>query len=367
MDLEQFHKILLEIAFPDRVYTRTQFIGAAVRGVFYMVEKDSRPGFAERFIPSKNDPPNVRKLKIVSIVAALVFVTAMSILAVYFIRVAQNRMEIEEQRKRRAEAEISVITQATTTDPVTETEEPVETEPPPLVMRPFFESFIEENPDTAGWITVPNTNIDNVVVQTTDNDYYLDKDFHGNKNIAGQIYVDYRCIINDYDKNQTDNVVVYGHNQADQSMFGTLKKYKIKKDNTKNFDFYLQNPTFTFSSLYEEYTYKIIAMFVIEVEPYQTRDGIVFDYHNFVNFTKKRSFDTFSENVMARTAVYTGVDFNKNDKFMTLSTCSNEFEPSRFVVIGRRVRDGESPEVDTSLAELNMDMLEPDYSFIYSR
>ena len=150
-------------------------------------------------------------------------------------------------------------------------------------------------------------------------------------------------------------------------MFGSLKNYKIKKENTKNFDFYLKNPTFSFSSLYEDYTYKIIAMFVVEVEPYQTRDGIVFDYHNFVNFTKNRPFDTFTENIMARTAVNTGVDFNEKDKYITLSTCSNEFEPSRFVVIGRRVRDGESPEVDTSLAEINTDMLEPDYSFIYSR
>ena len=329
--------------------------------------KDAKPGFAERFIPSRNDSSSVRTRKICTIIFAVVFVASVSVLAVYFAQQARNRWEIEEQRRRRAEAELAVITQATTTTPPAETEESVETEPPPLVIRSFFESFIEENPDTAGWITVPNTNIDNVVVQTDNNDYYLDKDFHGNKNIAGQIYIDFRCIINDYDNNQTDNVVIYGHNQADQSMFGSLKKYKIKKDNTKNFDFYLQNPTFTFSSLYEEYTYKIVAMFVVEVESYQTRDGVIFDYHNFINFTSKRPFDTFSENVMARTAVNTGVDFDENDKFITLSTCSNEFEPSRFVVIGRRVRDGESPTVDTSLAEINTDMLEPDYSYIYSR
>ena len=108
-------------------------------------------------------------------------------------------------------------------------------------------------------------------------------------------------------------------------------------------------------------------MFVIEVEPYQTRDGLIWDYHNYVNFTKKKSFSAFEENLLARTAVNTGVDFNEDDKFITLSTCSNEFEPSRFVVIGRRVRDGESPEVNVSLAEINSDMLEPDYNFIYNQ
>ena len=164
-----------------------------------------------------------------------------------------------------------------------------------------------------------------------------------------------------------DNLIIYGHNQADGTMFGTLKKYKIKKDYTKNFDFYLENPTFTFSNLYEDYTYKIIGMFVIEVEPHQTRTGEIWDYHNYVNFTKKKTFESFKENILARTAVNTGVDFNEDDKYITLSTCSNEFEPSRFVVIGRRVRDGESPEVDTSLAEINEDMLEPDYNFIYNQ
>lgn len=326
--------------------------------------KNTGSGFMSRFIPMKGDSKQEMIRKIVTIISAVIFITAVAVLTGYLVRQAQNRREIERQRE--LHNSVSVITQATTTAP-SETEGTVETEPPPLVMLSNIESFVQENPDTAGWLTVPNTKIDNVVLQTDNNDYYLDRDFYGNKNIAGQIYVDYRCIINDYDKNQTDNVIIYGHNQADLSMFGSLKNYKIKKDNTKNFDFYLNNPTFSFSSLYEEYTYKIIAMFVIESDASQTRDGVLFDYHNFVNFTKKRPFDVFTEKIMERTAVNTGVEFDKNDKFMTLSTCSNEFSDSRFVVIGRRVRDGESPEVDTSRAEINTDMLEPDYSYIYSR
>ena len=144
--------------------------------------------------------------------------------------------------------------------------------------------------------------------------------------------------------------------------------YKITKQNTSNFSFYKEHPTFKFSTLYEEYEYKIIAMFVIEVNPEQTRDGQIFDYHNYIYFDDNVwKYDTFIENVMARTAVDTGVDVNENDKFVTLSTCSNEFEPSRFVVIGRRVRDGEDPTVDTSAAVLNEDAVEPDWSYIYSR
>lgn len=321
----------------------------------------------DKLLPRRGDSKVELARKIVTLVCCVVLIASLAILAWYFVQQAKNQSDIDDMRNKHTSA-ATVITPATTTETTAPSDTtPVETEPPPLVLLESMKGFVEDNPDTAGWITVPNTNIDNVIVQTDNNDYYLDKDFDGNYNIAGQLYIDFRCIANDYNDNQSDNLIIYGHNQADGTMFGTLKKYKIKKDSTKNFDFYLENPTFTFSNLYEEYTYKIIGMFVIEVEPYQTRDGLIWDYHNYVNFTKKKSFSAFEENLLARTAVNTGVDFNEDDKFITLSTCSNEFEPSRFVVIGRRVRDGESPEVNVSLAEINSDMLEPDYNFIYNQ
>ncbi|MDE6764453.1 MAG: class B sortase [Oscillospiraceae bacterium] len=323
-----------------------------------------KKSFLDSFIPRAGDSRSAVMRKIVTDISVVVLAVALVILAWYFVQQAKIKADIEKQRE--MHSSISVITQSTTPPPETE-ETATETEPPPLVVLDSMSALLEQNPDTAGWLTVEGTQIDNVILQTDDNEYYLDKDFYGNRNIAGQIYIDYRCIANDYNKNQSDNLVIYGHNQADSTMFGTLKNYKIKKENTRNFDFYKEHPTFKFSNLYEEYTYKIVALFVIEVEPYQTRDGVIFDYHNYINFGKTRTFDDFKENILARTAVNTGVDFEEDDKFITLSTCSNEFEPSRFVVIGRRVRDGESPEVDVSKAEINEDMLEPDYSYIYSR
>lgn len=323
-----------------------------------------KKSFLDSFIPRAGDSRSAVMRKVITDVSVVVLAAALIILAWYFVQQAKIKADIEKQRE--LHSSISVITQSTTPPPETE-ETTTETEPPPLVVLDSMSALLEQNPDTAGWLTVEGTQIDNVILQADDNEYYLDKDFYGNRNIAGQIYIDYRCIANDYNKNQSDNLVIYGHNQADQTMFGTLKNYKIKKENTRNFDFYKEHPTFKFSNLYEEYTYKIVALFVIEVEPYQTRDGVIFDYHNYIKFGRNRTFDDFKENILARTAVNTGVDFEEGDKFITLSTCSNEFEPSRFVVIGRRVRDGESPEVDVSKAEINEDMLEPDYSYIYSR
>lgn len=306
--------------------------------------------------------------KIIIAAASVILVLALGILAYHFI---QEKHAIDVNNKLdEMHTSIEVITQATTTQtepPETEPTTVTTPEPEPLVILDSMQELANENPDTAGWITVGGTSINNVVVQTDDNDYYLERDFYGNYSQPGTIYADFRCIVNDYDFNQSDNIVLYGHNQASGAMFGTLKNYKITKQNTRRFDFYLEHPTFTFSNLYEEYTYKIIALFVAEVEPYQTRDGVVFDYHNYIRFgTKEKTFDEFMQNLNERSEIITGVDVQEGDKFMTLSTCSNEFEPSRFVVVGRRVRDGESPEVDTSLASLNPDVKEPDWSYIYN-
>ena len=330
-----------------------------------MSEKRS---FAERFIPQKTDSTGeiIRKISVILVIFLLLFAAGFVAYQEY------QELKAERVNKELAEQYESavVITTAETTQtepPETEPETTV-TEPEPLVVLPRFEEFIKENPDTAGWITVPGTKINNIVVQTTDNYYYLDRDFYGNKSQPGTVMAVFRAHFNDYDFNQCDNIILYGHNQASGEMFGTLKNYKITKQNTSNFSFYKEHPTFTFSSLYEEYEYKIIACFVIEVEQYQTRDGQIFDYHNYIVFNDNEwKYSTFIENVMERTAINTGVDYNEDDKFLTLSTCSNEFEPSRFVVIGRRVRDGEDPTVDTSLATLNEDAKEPDWSYIYGK
>lgn len=326
----------------------------------------SNKSFFDKFIPKKDDSPKVKASKIVTLAAAAVLVVTVIILICLVIGEQRNKKLNDEL----ASQHTTVITSETAPPVTTVTEETtVTTAPPPLVLLDSMKSFVDENPDTAGWIKVGGTYIDNVVVQTENNSDYLDRNFYGQKAQPGTVFADYRCNVNDYDDNQSKNIILYGHNQRDGTMFGTLSYYKVKPSSgsTKGFDFYVNHPTFEFSNLYEEYTYKIIAAFVIEVEPQHTRDGIIFDYHNYINFGKKRTFDSFRENILKHTAINTGVDFDENDKFLTLSTCSNEFEPSRFVVIGRRVRDGESAEVDTTLASVNYEAKEPDYSFIYNQ
>ncbi len=223
-------------------------------------------------------------------------------------------------------------------------------------------ALLEINPDTVGWVQIDGTNISMPVVQkkTADgNEAYLKTAFDGSSNKAGTIFLDMRNVLNAHER--SDNLIIYGHNQKDKTMFGDLAYYK------KDIDFYSEHPVIIFSSNYRTDVYKIFAYFVTPTLKSQTADGYVFDYHNRLNFDTKEKYDDFIQNVMLRTQIITPVDVEYGDKFLTLSTCSNEFSGSRFAVFARRVREGEDETVDVSQAYLNPDAKEPDWNVIYNR
>jgi sortase B len=222
--------------------------------------------------------------------------------------------------------------------------------------------LLKINKDTVGWVQIDDTNIALPVVQrkkSDGNEYYLKVAFDGSSNKAGTIFLDKRATLEAFKR--SDNLVIYGHNQKDKTMFGDLAKYK------GNIDFYKKHPLITFSSNYEVNQYKIFAYFVTPVLASQTKDGVIFDYHNYIDFNGKSDYKSFINQALERSQIITDVDLKYGDEFLTLSTCSNEFEPSRFVVIARKVRDGESSEVDVSKAYINKNAKEPDWDVIYGR
>ena len=88
-----------------------------------------------------------------------------------------------------------------------------------------FKKLKEQNPDTVAYIKVNNTNIDYIVVKGNDNDYYLHHSFRQKPNTAGWVFASYQNKIDGTDK----NIVIFGHNMRDGSMFGTLKRVLTKK------------------------------------------------------------------------------------------------------------------------------------------
>lgn len=166
-----------------------------------------------------------------------------------------------------------------------------------------FENLKQQNPDTVGYIKVNNTNIDYIVVQGNDNSYYLKHNFNKEWNIAGWVFADYKNRLDETDR----NIIIFGHDTKDGSMFGTLKETQNEEwQNNKD------NQIITFVTEMNQYKYQIFSTYIIEPEEYYiTTDFIsVDDFKKFVNTIKSRSTHDYN------------VEVDENDKILTLSSCT---------------------------------------------
>lgn len=168
-----------------------------------------------------------------------------------------------------------------------------------------YDKLLKINDDTIGWLTVKNTNIDYPVVKYTNNDFYINKNFHKEKDPNGWVFMDYRNSIEELNK----NTIIYAHNRYYSGvMFGSLnnvtkwKWYSVK-----------ENWDITFNTLYEAHKWRIFSVYSIDV----TSDYLYTsfendeDYKKFLDLIKNRSDISFSTEV------------DKDDKILTLSTCLN--------------------------------------------
>ena len=215
-----------------------------------------------------------------------------------------------------------------------------------------FSQLLKANPDTIGWINVPNTIIDFVVVKPqdgVDSEYYLHRDFYGNYSKYGTVFMDRRSPLD------AKNMIIHGHHMQDGRMFANLAYY-VERGSEYGINFYKKTPVFTFNTIYEKSKWKIVAFFKTNT---LEAHGTPFNYLRG-DFVSDYDFLDFVYNLRVRSLVNCPVDLNENDTILTLSTCAYDFDDFRIVIVARKVRDGESPDVDVSKAVENPSPLYPD-------
>lgn len=134
--------------------------------------------------------------------------------------------ELKERQKEKEDfAAVAEIAELPMTEAPAESVTDAETEPS---AEPTEQSTTEHNipaliavnGDCIGWLSIDGTNISYPVMHTpSDPQKYLRRNFYGKYSQSGVPFLDGRCDL------QSTNLIIYGHNMKNGTMFSDLKKY----------------------------------------------------------------------------------------------------------------------------------------------
>ena len=167
-----------------------------------------------------------------------------------------------------------------------------------------FDNLTSKNKDTVAFIHMDNTNINYPVVQTSNNDYYLNHAFDKSKNSAGWVFMDYRNSLNPLN----DNTIIYGHGRLDKTVFGSLKNVLTKswQQNKENYVIWLSTKT-------ENMVFQIFSIYTIPSE----------SYYITTSFANENAKNEWLKTMKERNVSSTNTEVNAKDYILTLSTCQN--------------------------------------------
>ncbi|MDD3336069.1 MAG: class B sortase [Eubacteriales bacterium] len=204
-----------------------------------------------------------------------------------------------------------------------------------------FRTLYGQNPDVVGWLKM-GENVDSPVVQR-DNSWYLDHSFFGEKDRNGTLFVN----ANNQIEPRDDVLLIHGHDMKSGAMFGKLLNFREES-------YLRQYPLVYFRTIYndEDTCYVPIAGFDASMLPGKSS---YFDITQMVFPTdnpdapqgeprQSVAFEQYLASLAERSYWPSPVDVNVEDELLMLVTCSYIQEDGRFMLVCRKLREGESPE-----------------------
>lgn len=244
----------------------------------------------------------LKQVIITTLTYCFVIIICLSCMAISYVLINNKTSEANVAK---INERINTVIEASKNNTITPEETPAE--PSDNLESPIknkeLESLLEINPDTVGWLTVPNTNIDYPVVKTTDNDYYLDHNYEKKYDYNGWVFMHYYNSTHNLDK----NTIIFAHNRFYSGiMFGTLNE--VTKDTWYN---NTKENLITFNTLYDNMQFEVFSIYKtnITADYLKTTFDSDLEWNNFIKMIRERSM--FQNNVNVGT----------NDKIITLSTC----------------------------------------------
>ena len=188
---------------------------------------------------------------------------------------------------------------------------------------------VQKNQDTIAWIEIPETDINNMVMQGDDNDYYLRRNEDKKDDIYGCYFADYECAFGGYD-DFSQNTIIYGHSDSidnpNGKKFAQLHRFTDPEFAKKVPYIYLTTPQ-------GKYKFEIFSVFYADVG---VTSESKFDYIQ-VNIDEQKKLE-IAELASSLSIHDYGLEPNLSDKLLTLSTCTVQYGEEvdyRFVVMAK--------------------------------
>ena len=186
---------------------------------------------------------------------------------------------------------------------------------PDNVRRSLMDSAQAMNsayPDAVGWLYISDTPINYPIMQSDDNDFYLHHAYDGSYLKAGSVFLDHRC------ENRFMNPIniVYAHNMKNGSMFAGVLKFADSA--------YFESHRFGWLAT-PETVYRIDFFSCAKADM------------NDELYDGSTPVDEWLSHLSDISVVSENADFSGNDRFISLSTCSYEFENARTILTGKLV------------------------------
>ena len=185
-----------------------------------------------------------------------------------------------------------------------------------------FQGLRKINPEVEAWITIPGTVIDYPVMLSSEENAYLHKDIYQKSSSHGMLY-----FAKPYDReNEQWNMLIYGHNMKNGSMFGSLLSYRDQKYREKH-------PVVHLYRRDQMMIYRVVGAFITDVSG---RKENCFRYSRYLTMADKSSFRKFMHHYDQCKLYDLQEKLEKKDRLLMLSTCEYSTSDGRFVLLCRQ-------------------------------
>lgn len=193
-----------------------------------------------------------------------------------------------------------------------------------------FQPLREINHDFSGWLSISETSANLPVVLGHDNNWYLSHNFHGEEDRHGTLFLD-ACT----DPSIDGNLIIYGHNMKDNTMFGELDFFKRKS-------FFEENGLVRWETSQSCTYYQIFAGLVI---PGSAADAGYLDLTAWANSISDVQAEQMLKKLHSKAALWRNVQHTSGDRYLFLVTCDYTKTNGRWVLVAQSLSEEDTKRI----------------------